>query len=361
MQIIRPTEKIEVIESKKQCKTGSTGYLAYQQPLDIYNMCRSLIVFTKFGDKGKSRIEIMDTTTEMVDIASMKLTTKARETLKERITKSSIMPKHPDKYYTINSSMKKIPMLSKSIVNLDIWDFFGYICSLSLFVKYLSNNGAKISLPGKDGLSIGDVSHTDIVDVAPINLVNFIYLALNSKIPGLDAEGIYALYMEHFNNTHNRIVRLDDMYLLLSTLRESVLRYSNYIIESHRQMNSRIKLLISNKKGNSPLKIIQSGSGAKVKIKGVGRLVGPQEYRPYRSTNEADEADTVEHTEQQPRAVRAERYEEPRPSSTSSSSGPEIIRPPRDAGRPIRPIAINTGTWEMRREGEAIAEEVENR
>jgi len=359
MQIIRPTEKIEVIESKKQCKAGSTGYLAYQQPLDIYNMCKSLIVFTKFGDKGKNRIEVMNTVTEMVDIASMKLTTKARETLKERITGSSIMPKHPDKYYTINLSMKKTPMLSKNIINLDIWDFFGYICSLSLFVKYLSTNNARLSLPGKDGLSIMDVSQTHIVDVPPTDLANFIYLALSSRGPNLDGEGVSSLYMDHFNSTHNRVARLNDMYLLLSTLRGSVLRYSNYIIASHRDMNSRIKSAIANKKGGSKLKTIGGKLGeSKIKIEQIELAIGEQ-VRPHAHEHRTSEVADDIRDMGRPRAVRDEGRQSR--SSSSRSAFAEVIRPLRTAGT-TRAVNVNMGTWEMRhREEEVTATEEENR
>ena len=270
MQIIRPTERIEVIESKKQCKTGSTGYLAYQQPLDIYNICRSLIVFTKFGNKGKNRIEVIPLTTELVDINTMKLTTKAMATLKESIPISGIMPKYPDKYYTINSSIKKVPMLSKSIIDLDIWDFFGYICSLSLFIKSLSTDGTKLPLPGRDGLSTEEVLDIDIAAIPQIALANFIYLALNcaklseAGINGERSERLFSLYMDHFNDPHNRTVCMDKMYLLLSTFREGVLKYSNWIIKSHRDMNSRIKAAIANKNGAQKYKRASTAKLAKM-------------------------------------------------------------------------------------------------
>lgn len=260
MQIIRPTEKIEIIESKKQCKAGSTGYLAYQQPLDKYNLCRSAVVFTKFGNKGKNRIEIINIITELVDIKSMKLTEKGRNKLKESATEYGIIPRHPDKYYNIDSSMKKIPISSKNIINLDMWDFFGYICSLSLFIKKVSNDlNVMPSMFTAGKLSPEEVVQTHIVDIPPITLVDFIYLALNdSKLHRFDydKEALLSSYLKYFKNANNRMLCMDKMYLFLSSLREGVLRYSKYMISSHKEMSSRIKAVASNKKS----------SGGKLKV-----------------------------------------------------------------------------------------------
>lgn len=356
MQIIRPTEKIEVIESKKQCKTGSAGYLVYQQPLDIYNMCRSLIVFTKFGNKGKNRIEVMDITTEMVDIASMKLTTKAREILKERITKGNIMPKYVDKFHTINSSIKKVPMLSKSIVDLDIWDFFGYICSLSLFMKSLTAGAyTRLGLLDRDNLSIAEVHQTRIIDVPPINLASFIYLALNCSklagVDGVDARGLSSLYMDHFNSTHNRAACMDKMYLLLSTLREGVLRYSNYIIASHRDMSNRIKSVIANKKESSKLKagrVDMSKLGIRLEQLERPERAGPRPPQRPRPSHR-DEACT--RTEPAPNYPNYVGYG----TSSSRSSGTNPSR----AANPRPRRADDMGTWEARHEEEG--RDIENR
>jgi len=353
MQIIRPTEKIRVIESKKQCKTGSIGYLAYQQPMDMYNIYRSLIVFTKFGNKGKNRIEMIGITTEMVDINSMKATPKQRESLKERITKSSIMPRHPDKYYTINSSIERVPMTSKSVIDLDIWNFFGYICSLSLFMKSLTGGDTRLPLPGRDGPSIADVNRTRIIDVPPIALANYIYLALNySELAGVDAEEISSRYMDHFNNTRNRTKCMDKMYLLLSTLREGVLRYSTYIIEAHKNMTNRIKSIIANKR-ESPIKFEIGIDVDRLEVERPGRPGRPRSVRAeavpqgYRSPGEPVERRPIDANGEY-RTM----------SSTSSASRPLRTTNPVRTANP-RPERSDIGTWEMRREAQVEEEHEE--
>ena len=280
MQIIRPTERIEVIESKKQCKAGSTGYIAYQHPLDMYNICKSTTVFTKFGNKGKNRIEVIDITTELVNIESMKLTEKSKCRLKERMTQNSIMPRYPDKYFNINSSIKKISMPSKNVIDLDIWDFFGYVCSLSLFMKKIIGNNKGLGLPGKDGLCLEEAIRTSIIDLPPTALANFIYLALNN---GAAYDKEKSLYLEHFEDTNNRMLCMSNMYLLLSTLREGVLRYSNYMIRSHKDMSKRIKDVATGKsklKSDAPPREIRVRS---VRM-GDGAPLAPstRTYRDYR-------------------------------------------------------------------------------
>jgi len=254
MEIIRPAEKIEVIESKKQCTAGSVGYLVYQQPYDMYNICKAVIVFIRLGNKGRNRIELMNINTVLVDINSIAgLTTKN----KERAMENAIMPRYPDKYYTINASIKKVQMPSKNIIDLDIWDFFGYICSLSLFMGR-TRSGREIQLPLSKyhPLSPREVSGTHINDISAISLAGYIYVALNSSKLGANkerSETNLSLYLDYFEDTKNRAACMDKMHRVLSTLREGVLNYSGYMIRSRQEMVNRIKATINNEK--TPKKI----------------------------------------------------------------------------------------------------------
>ena len=253
MEIIRPAEKIEVIESKKQCTAGSVGYLVYQQPYDMYNICKAVIVFIRLGNKGRNRIEPMNINTVLIDIDSIAgLTTKNKEVLKERAMANAIMPRYPDKCHIINGSIKKTQMPSKNIIYLDIWDFLGYICSLSLFMRRIKNGGeAQLALTKYHPSFLKKISETHISDIPPTSMADYIYAALNSSKLGADKERSkmnLSLYLNYFENTKNRAACMDKMHRVFSTLREGVLNYSGYMIRSRQEMINRIKATISNKK-----------------------------------------------------------------------------------------------------------------
>lgn len=57
--IFNPLQKVEVVESNKKCRAGSTGYFICQDSIDDYNGWQVGVVFTRFGAKGKPRVEMM--------------------------------------------------------------------------------------------------------------------------------------------------------------------------------------------------------------------------------------------------------------------------------------------------------------
>lgn len=70
--LLRPLQRVRVLSSKKKYKPGSTGYFVSQSSLGNYNGWAAYVVFTRFGKKGKPRVEPALLNMRMVEYDTMK-------------------------------------------------------------------------------------------------------------------------------------------------------------------------------------------------------------------------------------------------------------------------------------------------
>jgi hypothetical protein len=139
--ILNPLQRIQVLESTKKCKTGSLGYFVAQDPISTLNGWEMCIVFTRFGSKGKPRIEPLILRPRMIDYATMKENDQnimeiagAYEGIEPRLypdSRGRIVGKMGD------SKLEPVPSDSKDLLNASDEEFTAYVIAMSLFVYKL--------------------------------------------------------------------------------------------------------------------------------------------------------------------------------------------------------------------------------
>lgn len=234
MEIIDPAGKIEVIESTKQCKPGSIGYLTFQTPVEPYNIWNTHIIFTKFGKKGKDRIEVAELDTEMVDIDKMtEISAEGRELVKTAAAKVGFLPRSAN--YIMGAKIERALMGSKNVINLELYDFLGYISSLSMFTNYIMHGYQRYN---REFYARRDLNRIPISDIEPEMLGHYICWVVGGK----KNEGtvIREVYLDYFRNSHNRTNWMHKLYRSLSLLQRGVHRYSEIVKAAHSNMQRRI-------------------------------------------------------------------------------------------------------------------------
>ena len=140
--ILRPLQKIQVVQSTKKCKPNSLGYFVAQDPVGDYNAWQMCIVFTRFGKKGKPRIEILPINLPMVDYNAMKPADRdilnavhSYEGLEPRTYTDRKGNSTNDTRDTVIEPIK--PTGPKDLLRLPDNEFTAYIVAMSLFIYKL--------------------------------------------------------------------------------------------------------------------------------------------------------------------------------------------------------------------------------
>lgn len=217
MEVISPGDKIEVIESVKQYKPHSVGYLAFQTFINPFNLWSTWIVFTRFGSRGRDRIEPIEIRIEMVDMDKItEIGAQDKELVEVMAINLDLLPQSPE--LRSNAEIKRVPMESKNVANLELWDFLGYISSLSMFISFLAYGHEE----HRRRLTRRDWDTIAISDIDPKMLGYHICHAVrqNNGVP------IREMYLDYFRNPHNRIGWMYKLYREMSSLRQRVHNYS---------------------------------------------------------------------------------------------------------------------------------------
>jgi hypothetical protein len=136
--ILKPLQRILVLESTKKFKPGSLGYFVAQDRVSNFNMWDMCIVFTKFGKKGKARIEPASMHHYMIDYATMG--DSDREIMDIAKVHEKIEPaQYMDRYCKVLGATDEIkiepfPIDSKNLLDLSNEEFTAYIVALSIFI-----------------------------------------------------------------------------------------------------------------------------------------------------------------------------------------------------------------------------------
>lgn len=135
--VMKPGERIKVIESTKRCSAGSIGYLAYQVSLSPYNACRSMIVFTRFGKNGMPRVTPTIVTPCIVDYSMFPK--EVQQAIEENKFVDRLEPA-PDRRTKktcklVDTKLESYPLKSRNLLDLPDLHFQAYIVALSLFLR----------------------------------------------------------------------------------------------------------------------------------------------------------------------------------------------------------------------------------
>jgi len=238
--LIQPLQKIEVIDSGKQCKAGSTGYLAYGRGINGHNLVEQDIVFMKFGKSGKPRISLVKLRTPFIDIESLSFSEDHRKSV-EKIIQDYQAPHYGNedggyrgyrKGGSIDSHIKTIPIEIKNLTKFEIWEFAAYISALSIFIEMMEQRST--GLRRARAISRTDIFNTPVAET-PLLLTGY-YIAEAFRNPDGRLGQKFDEYMTYFSNVRNRKVWIEKLRKKLSLNRQAVVRYSKDALSKHAEL-----------------------------------------------------------------------------------------------------------------------------
>jgi hypothetical protein len=152
--ILKPLQKIQVINSSKMCKGGSLGYFIAQEPASRYNTWNMSILFTRFGKAGKPRLYLMSVNTFMINYAALPKTDKTIiDTVKFY---EDLEPRSYINTSVGDTLLEPIPVEHKNLLDLVNNEFTAYIIALSLFIRKLTNLTSVVKLHHMPALVFGE-------------------------------------------------------------------------------------------------------------------------------------------------------------------------------------------------------------
>jgi len=284
--ILKPLQKIEVVESTKKWKPGSIGYFVCQSSVGNYNGWDILIVFTRFGKKGKRRIEPINTDIHMIGYDQLKKSdrnimdiVKFAEGLEPRPHPSDVGKAKPRYTRSVGESViAPIQMVHKDLLEIETWDFMAYVTALTLYINRISFDKdlyhVRIMPPLKMSEFVGAGSNLN--KIRPHNVGYYIMrgLSMDAKKKTSVFEEIY---LNFFDNMDNRQECLERLLLNLSACKEKDEMYKNDLKSRYRHVeqifNNTLKHYRRSRKNLAHIKA-EEGENAK----------NPYS-RPYKSVN----------------------------------------------------------------------------
>jgi len=133
--ILKPLQRIQVLASTKKCQAGSIGYFVSQDNIGNYNGWDMGVIFSRFGYKGKPRIDLVNIHPRMVEYDNMS----ERD---QKIIRAVGAPKGLDTrpyrgkntLHLGDTKLTTIPVESMDLLDLDDNEFTAYVVALSLFI-----------------------------------------------------------------------------------------------------------------------------------------------------------------------------------------------------------------------------------
>lgn len=229
--ILKPLQRIQIIDSNKMCKAGSLGYFIAQESVGRYSAWHMSILFTRFGKAGKPRIYPLPINTLMVDYS---IYNKADRNIIDIVKfYDGIEPKsNVDKGITL---LEPIAMEHKNLLDISDNEFTAYIIALSMFIRKLVHHTAINGLHRMPKLSFGKFAHSGF-DFASINSEHVGYYILQGLklredekkygIAGNHGELFVESYAERINNRAGRRGLLSKLHMSLAMSKNAFIKYN---------------------------------------------------------------------------------------------------------------------------------------
>jgi len=222
-ELLKLFQKIEIVESSRQTKPGSIGYIMSISDMGAYNAIEIQAMFTRFGKSGKNRLSLSRIRTPLIDTDSLQISKNNIRTL-EDLSGRELLPRGP-RFKLVDSKIKVIQESSKDLTNLNTWDFMAYVSTISLF---LSNNRIFRAVPNND--RIANVDNIDLGEFRADSIGSLIYNTFTSKIfhPRMEK------YITYFGDVNNRRIWLHLLRKEISIYRQIITRQHNIILNRYR-------------------------------------------------------------------------------------------------------------------------------
>lgn len=222
--ILRPLQKIVVVESAKQTKPGSIGYLTHFSVIKnyYYNLVKYDVLFTKFGKSGKKRFSTGTLTTEIVNIDSFELGDDVKKKLK-CLNEKYLLPVTSNKEWHVNSKIRPLTEGPKSLMKLEIWDFMAYVGALSKFLGRMHFDESFES----PTITREDVINVSVAEISPYMIGHFICAAFNLGLSEKLVE-----YQAYFaQRPYHRERCLEQIHKQLCSCRQSIINLLKTILK----------------------------------------------------------------------------------------------------------------------------------
>ncbi len=304
--ILRPAQKIEVVESNQQCKAGSIGYFICQDSVSKYNAWQMVSVFTRYGKKGKRRMSVLEFSIHMIDNDQLKGsdrkiidTVQFVEGLSPRIKSDG--RKSRRRFRPINtqkigeSIIKPIDLGCKNLLDLETWDFLGYITALSIYLNRLQHNKLSyqlVSMPLLIGWS-EFLEHKDVRLISPDYMGYYIIQGLEYDVRNKD-KSFEDLYLGIFNDCAERKECLDKIIMTMLMVKDRDVDYKSHVSQTYSNVEDRINEVLSfYRRKKNDLKYVQKQEEEYKNNSGdCPTPVNPKQQKDVNSHKQAFEAQT---------------------------------------------------------------------
>ena len=269
--ILRPTQKIEVVKSNRQCKAGSVGYFVCQDSILNYNAWQMVSVFTRYGKKGKRRISVLGFSTRM--FTSDQLKESDREILDTVQVVEGLLPRpNPNKrrahrFEPIDtqeigaSTIIPTDIECKNLLDLDTWDFLGYFTALSLYLNRLRHGKIShqlVSMPLLLGAA-DFIEHKDPRLMSPEYMGHCVIRGLEYDVENKN-KSFEDSYLSLFNNQAIRKECLDKIIMSMVIVKDRDANYKSHAVRVYKDIEIHINDVLSYyRKKKNDLKSVQEG------------------------------------------------------------------------------------------------------
>lgn len=237
--ILKPLQRIQVIDSSKMCKGGSLGYFIAQGPVGRYNAWNMSILFTRFGKAGKPRLYPLPVNTRMINYDTL---TKADKIIVNTVKFYDGLEPRPhinkDGHQESNigtTLLKPISMEHKNLLDFPDNEFTAYVIALSIFIRKLTSRTSITGLHRAPVLGFVEFANNGF-NFASINSEYIGYYILHGlrfrddekKIGIANGKGrLFAeSYAERIGNRAGRKELLSKLHMSLAMSKNMFMRYN---------------------------------------------------------------------------------------------------------------------------------------
>lgn len=251
--ILKPLQKIRIIDSNKMCKAESLGYFVAQEAMGRYNAWNMSILFTRFGKAGKPRLYPLAVNSLMINYNDLNKTNK---TILNIIKFYDVLEPRHNSHREIEvgaTLLEPIPMEHKNLLDLSDNEFTAYVVALSLFICKLTKRTSIISLHRIPALTFGNfaVDGFDFAAVSPEYVGYYILYGLRladdeRKLGLVGGRGklFDASYAERIGSRAGRKELLFKLHMSLAMSKNAFMSYNRRIFGCFNNIDTKINDLL---------------------------------------------------------------------------------------------------------------------